>query len=143
MSRNHWPRPIVQPVARPLLPNEGLSRWFVNAGGREQALELMRRAVKLGLPDELLFRTLWDTALLEKRLGRQAAALEVLDELASGRNPYRAAALEELAKHFEHREKDYARALELVRQAIAVADSVELRQREARLERRLSKPRLL
>lgn len=121
----------------------GLSRWFVSAGGREEAVELMRRAVKVGLPDELLFRTLWETALLEKRLGRVAAALEVFEELASGRNPYRAQALEELAKHFEHREKDYERALELVREAIAVADSVELRQREARLERRVSKPRLL
>jgi len=119
----------------------GLSRWFVSSGGREQALELMRRAVEMGLPDELLFRTLWDRALLEKRLGRLAQALEVFEELASGRNPYRAAALAELAKHYEHRERDYARALELVRQAIAVADSVELRQREARLERRLAKPR--
>jgi uncharacterized protein YprB with RNaseH-like and TPR domain len=119
----------------------GLSRWFVSSGGREQALELMRRAVEMGLPDDLLFRTLWDRALLEKRLGRLAEALQVFEELASGRNPYRAAALEELAKHYEHRERDYARALELVRQAIAVADSVELRQREARLERRLAKPR--
>jgi len=119
----------------------GLSRWFVSSGGREQALELMRRAVEMGLPDNLLFRTLWDRALLEKRLGRLAEALAVFEELATGRNPYRAAALEELAKHHEHRERDYARALELVRQAIAVADSVELRQREARLERRLAKPR--
>jgi len=119
----------------------GLSRWFLSSGGREQALELMRRAIEMGLPDDLLFRTLWDSAMLEKRLGHSAAALEVFTDLASGRNPYRAAALEELAKHYEHRERDYSRALELVRRAIAVADSVALRQREARLERRLSKPR--
>lgn len=119
----------------------GVARWFLDSGGREQALELMRRAVSLGLPDALLFRTLWDTAMLEKRLGRLAAALELFAELASGRNPYRAAALEELAKHYEHRERDYARALELVREAITVADSVELRQREARLQRRLARPR--
>ncbi len=119
----------------------GLARWFHDSGAREQALELMRRAVDLGLPDELLFRTLWDTALLEKRLGRLAAALEILNDLAGSRNPYRAAALEELAKHYEHRERDYARALELVRAAIAASDSAELRQREARLERRVAKPR--
>ena len=119
----------------------GLARWFQDSGGREQALELMRRAVGLGLPDELLFRTLWDTAMLEKRLGRLAAALEILNDLAGSRNPYRAAALEELAKHYEHREKDHAKALELVRAAIAASDSAELRQREARLERRVAKPR--
>jgi len=119
----------------------GLARWFLSSGGREQALGLMRRAVELGLPDDLLFRTLWETAALEKRLGRPAQALEILNDLASSRNPYRAAALEELAKHHEHRERDYAKALELVRAAIAVADSVELRRREARLERRLTKPR--
>jgi tetratricopeptide (TPR) repeat protein len=119
----------------------GLARWFLKSQQRSRALELMRRAVDLGLRDELLFRTLWEIAALEKKLKRQAAALEILQDLASSRNPYRVAALEELAKHHEHRERDYARALDLIRQAIALEDSPDLRRRETRLQRRLATPR--
>jgi uncharacterized protein YprB with RNaseH-like and TPR domain len=119
----------------------GLARWFLKSQQRSRALELMRRAVDLGLRDDLLFRTLWEIAALEKKLKRQAAALEILQDLASSRNPYRVAALEELAKHHEHRERDYARALDLIRQAIALEDSPDLRRRETRLQRRLATPR--
>jgi hypothetical protein len=119
----------------------GLARWFLKSEQRERALELMRRAVDLGLRDDLLFRTLWEIAALEKKMKRESAALEILRDLSSSRNPYRIAALEELAKHHEHRERDYARALELIRHAIALEDSADLRRREARLERRLATPR--
>jgi uncharacterized protein YprB with RNaseH-like and TPR domain len=146
----------------------GLARWFLNtaltaregasgaeAAGHdkakrsrgsqwseqhEQALALMRRAVELGLPDELLFRALWDIAALEKRLGREAAAVAVLSELASTANPYRVPALEALAKHYEHGEPNLATALEMVRAARAVADSDDLARRQARLERRMARP---
>jgi len=46
-------------------------------------------------------------------------------------------AFEALAKHYEHRERNYARALDMVRGARALADSEHLRKREARLEKRL------
>jgi uncharacterized protein YprB with RNaseH-like and TPR domain len=119
----------------------GVARWFLKADRREQALELMRRAVEMGLPDDLLFRTLWDTAALENKLGHEAAALAILTELASGRNPYRVTALEALAKHYEHRERNYALAIEMIRAARALADTEDLARRQARLERRLAKPR--
>jgi tetratricopeptide (TPR) repeat protein len=119
----------------------GLARWFLKAERREQALELMRRAVAMGLPDDLLFRTLWDTAMLERKLGNEPAALAILTDLALGRNPYRVTALEALAKYYEHRERNYAMALEMIRSARALADSEEFRRRQARLERRLAKPR--
>jgi uncharacterized protein len=118
----------------------GLARWFLKAGEREQALNLMRRAVDLGLPDDLLFRTLWDMAAIEKRLGREDAALAVLTDLAASRNPFRIAALEAVAKYYEHRERNYALALETIRGARALQDSESLRQRQARLERRLTLP---
>ena len=118
----------------------GLARWFQKAGERDQALNLMRRAVDLGLPDDLLFRTLWDMAAIEKRLGREDAALAVLTDLAASRNPFRIAALEAVAKYYEHRERNYALALETIRGARALQDSPSLRQRQARLERRLARP---
>jgi len=119
----------------------GIARWFLKAERKDEALDLLRRAVQMGLPDELLFRTLWDTAMLEKKMGNEPAELAILTELAEGRNPYRVTALEALAKYYEHRERNYAMALEMIRSARALADSEVLIHRQARLERRLAKPR--
>ena len=119
----------------------GIARWLRTAGRVDDAIALMRRAVDRGLPDALLFRTLWDIAALERKSGRDQAALAILTDLAQSRNPFRAAALEELAKHYEHRERNYAMALEFVRTALALEDSEALRKREARLKDRLARPR--
>jgi hypothetical protein len=115
----------------------GVARWLAAAGRDEEALALYRRAVDAGLPDAVLFRSLAEIGAIEKRMGRDAAALEVFTDLAASPNPYRGHAFTELAKHFEHRERDYARALEMTRQAQAIEDSAELAHREERLERRL------
>ncbi len=115
----------------------GLARWWRQAGEHENALALFRRGVERGLGDELLFRTLWDIAALEKKLGRELASVAVFTELAATRNPWRACAYEELAKYYEHRERNYGLALEMARSAIDV-ESTEVRlRRKARLERRL------
>jgi len=116
----------------------GIARWLREAGELAPALDLFRRAVDAGLSDELLFRTRWDIAALERKLG--GSGVEIWSDLASARNPFRLRALEELAKHYEHREKDYARALEFTQSALALEDSDELRRREQRLSRRLAKP---
>jgi uncharacterized protein YprB with RNaseH-like and TPR domain len=116
----------------------GLSRWLEKSGRDDEALRLLRRAVDLGLPDALLFRALWDTAALERRAGRHDASLALIAELAEGRNPYRARALEALAKHYEHRERNYAMALEFTRTALSVAESPACRKREERLRKRMA-----
>jgi uncharacterized protein len=118
----------------------GLARWVLQAGRAEEALRLFRRAVDMGLPDDLLFRTLWDIAAMEKRLGRADASLAVLTELATGRNPYRARALEGLAKHYEHRERNYTMALEMTGSARKLEDTPSLQRRETRLRARLDRP---
>jgi uncharacterized protein YprB with RNaseH-like and TPR domain len=115
----------------------GLGRWLKQAGRDDEALAVLRRAVDLGLPDSLLFRTLWDIAAMEKRAGRAEAALGVIADLAASRNPYRAKALEELAKHYERREKNYAMALEMNAAALALGDTDGLRKREVRLRKKL------
>jgi hypothetical protein len=91
----------------------------------------------MGLPDDLLFKTLWDIGVVEKRLGREDAALAAVTELAESRNPYRVRALEELAKHYEHRARDYATALEMTSRALAIEDTAEMRRREERLKARV------
>jgi tetratricopeptide (TPR) repeat protein len=122
----------------------GLARWLIQADRCEEALRLFHRAVEVGLPDHLLFRTLWETACLENKMGQYEAAFRGMEELSSTRNAYRVRALEYLAKHHEHRARDYAAALELTRTALAVEDTPELRRREERLQARMQRrgPRL-
>ena len=119
----------------------GLARWWRQAEQYDRALVLFRQAIDRGLPDELMFRTLWDIACLEKKLKRDVAALPVFTELAASRNPWRAAALEELAKYYEHRERNYSMALEMTRSALRLEDSADLRRRATRLEKLASAPK--
>jgi len=114
----------------------GLARWWRQADQHENALALFRQALDRELPDELLFRTMWDIAALEKKLGREHAALPMLTDLASARNPWRASAFTELAKYYEHRERNYAMALEMARNALDLDPSEALRRRITRLERK-------
>ena len=116
----------------------GIARWLLAAGRDEEALGLYRRAVELGLPDALLFRALAETGAIEKRLGRDAAALEIFTDLAASPNPYRTHAYEELAKYYEHRERNYSMALEMTLSARGLSDSEHLLRREERLKRRLN-----
>jgi tetratricopeptide (TPR) repeat protein len=119
----------------------GIARWLLNAGETEKSLELLKRAIDLGLPDKLLFRSLWDVAALEKKLARPTAALQIYTELAGCRNDHRVDALEELSKYYEHDEKNYAVALEFARQALEFERTDSLLKRADRLTRRLAKPR--
>lgn len=119
----------------------GLARWLQRAGEGEKALDLFKRACDSGLPDALLFRTLWDIASLQKKLNRPLEALPVFIELAGCRNEFRVAALEELAKFYEHEERNYALALDFTEQALGFERSNALLRRQARLESRLMKPR--
>jgi uncharacterized protein len=114
----------------------GLARWWRQADQHENALALFRQALDRELPDELLFRTMWDVAALEKKLGREHAALPMLTDLASARNPWRASAFTELAKYYEHRERNYGMALEMARNAFDLDPSEALRRRITRLEKK-------
>ena len=96
----------------------------------------------MGLPDDLLFRTMWDVAALERRAGtRTTPRWPCSPNSPASRNPYRVRAFEEIAKHYEHREKNYAMALEMTRNALAFEDTPEIRRREDRLKGRLARPR--
>jgi hypothetical protein len=136
------PYAFKDPVGAPLRHGSemaGIARWLRKAGELDQARTLFRRAVDAGLPDDILFRTLWDIAALERKLACDEAALSVWNDLAACRNPFRVRAMEELAKHCEHRAKDYVRALEWTRGALALESSASLRKREQRLAKRAAK----
>jgi uncharacterized protein YprB with RNaseH-like and TPR domain len=114
-----------------------LGRWVREAGEIDQACTLFRRGIDAGLRDDLLFRTLWDLAALERKREQLPAALAIWNDLASSRNPFQVKAYEELAKHYEHDVRDYARALDFTRAALELEESDELRKREERLRKRM------
>ena len=113
-----------------------LGRWIEQAGQLERARDLYREAIRRPLRDDLLYRTMWDLALLEKKLGAHDASVALLSELASIGNEHRAEALEALAKHYEHRERNFAMALEFAEAAIALEPSDGLHKRRSRLAKR-------
>ncbi len=115
----------------------GIARWLKEVGKPEQAISLLQRAVTIGLPDHLLFPALLETALLHKKREDHASALAGFQELVDCKNPCRLQALEELAKHYEHRERNYAKALEITCAALECAETPELRHREKRLRAKL------
>lgn len=114
----------------------GLARWLLAAGRAEEAHRMMRRAVDLGLPDQHLFRALYDAGRLEKKLGMEAESVATFADLTLSPNAYRCRAYEELARHYERREKNVSLALDCVRAARDIEDSDALRSRELRLRAR-------
>jgi hypothetical protein len=114
----------------------GLARWLAMSDRIEESLALTRRAVDLGLPDQHLFRALFDAGLMEKKLGLETASLATFTDLTLARNPFRVKAYEEIAKYYEHRERNFTMALECVHAARAIEDSPALKARESRLRAR-------
>jgi uncharacterized protein YprB with RNaseH-like and TPR domain len=117
----------------------GLAGWLLDTGRRAEALELLRRAVDMDLPDPLLFRALWQIAREERKRGELDAAVEIWRDLAAVRNPYRGPAWVELAKHYERREKNFSAALEATTAALALGEDPQLRRRAQRLHARLAR----
>jgi tetratricopeptide (TPR) repeat protein len=116
-----------------------IGRWLAHSGRPEKARDLFRRAIRRNLRDDLLFRTMWDLAGIEKKLDSVAAAIELYTELAGIRCEHQVDALVALAKHYEHRERDYARAAELMETALSLEDRPDLRHRLERLRARRSR----
>jgi uncharacterized protein YprB with RNaseH-like and TPR domain len=112
----------------------GLARWLQASDRLDEAHQLFLRAVDMGLADEHLFPTLFAIGLIEKKQGRQHAAVATFTDLSLSPNPFRVRAYEELARHFEHHERSFPMAIECVRAARQIADSDALRARQLRLE---------
>jgi hypothetical protein len=115
----------------------GIARWLTQAGRHDEALKLYQRAIEKGLPDSLLFKTMLDAALLHKKQSNATAAVQLFSELTESPNPCRARAYEELAKYYEHRDRNYSLALDMASCARRECDTEEARHREDRLRLRL------
>jgi uncharacterized protein YprB with RNaseH-like and TPR domain len=117
----------------------GVARWLQTSGDHEKALGLFQHAVALGLPDGLLFKSLWEIGRLHRKTGQHGASVRILTELAECKNPCRANALAELAKHYEQRERKLEIALEFAHLAAVASPSEAAQKRVARLETRIAR----
>ena len=98
----------------------GLSRFFQRRSEPARAFSTCIEAVRLGLPPDLRSNACRDLAVLAKRRRDHERAAELWHELL----PDDSAGIEaciELAIHYERRAKDYARALQFARLALAKA----------------------
>jgi len=95
-----------------------LSRMFEFAGSREQSVETCQQALTRGLPEEIEARALHQLALQYKRQSQHELAVETWRELSRRPSPLALEAFEELAIHYEHRERNPQTAMEFTLAAL-------------------------
>jgi uncharacterized protein len=96
----------------------GLSRYLNRRGERERARSTCTRALRAGLPAAFRPQAARELALLAKRRGDAEGAEALWLELTA--DPQAGiAACEQLAIHYERRARDFARALEYAKLAVA------------------------
>lgn len=122
----------------------GLSRFLNRCGERDRAHSVCSKARDAGLPALFRSQATRELALLAKRCGETEAAASLWHELVS--DPHDGInACEQLAIHYERREKNYVRALEftqlallkLFRQRLPARDPLAVA-RAARLQEKLT-----
>jgi len=103
--------------------------WLLGAHGIDTAMDFLLRH-----RDNLDIRGRNRLACLSRRIGNWTLAVEIWQELARDGNGH---AIEQLAKYFEHRVRDYRRALQCVDTLLSQDDGSEAhRQRQRRLQRK-------
>jgi len=116
-----------------------IGKMFEDLGRSEDAARLYARGLESDLPEENFRATMERFVRLQKRRGQSDAALELWRAAAGTRQIY---AFVELAKFYEHQQRDYAQAARWTRDALAlVAQSSPQVRREWRgqLEHRLQR----
>jgi len=137
----------------------GLSRYLNRRGDAPRAAKMCSMAIEAGLPTEHRHQASRELALMAKRRGDHAEAARLWESLFdTSQNGVEAC--EQLAVHYERREKDLARAMEYARLGLSKLHSGGLRlndpfaeariarreknllRRVARLERRITNERM-
>jgi uncharacterized protein YprB with RNaseH-like and TPR domain len=108
-----------------------LSRMFEFAGSWEQSVATCQQALAGGLPEEIEARALHQLALQYKRQHQHGLAVEKWLELTRRTSPLALEAFEELAIHYEHRERDPKAAMEFTLAALERLNAEEPQGRTA------------
>ncbi len=150
---NHITRMFADPIryaAACALDLIALGRLYEDLGRLEEAVQLYEQGLAGDLQPEAFRRATQRLAFLQRRRGALQAALDLWRSAAGAKEVY---AFIELAKHYEHRVKDYAQAAQWTREALAIVTARdfpmqarrhwqgELEHRLKRLEQRVTRRR--
>ena len=119
----------------------GLARWWRQAEQHENALALFRQAIEKNFPTSCCSALCGISRRWKRNWAANMPRCRCSPNWPRSRNPWRAAAFVELAKYYEHRERNYAMALEMTRSALELDPSEALQRRAARLEKRIAAPK--
>jgi tetratricopeptide (TPR) repeat protein len=101
----------------------GLGTLFEKYRRLEEAVHCFGRAISVGVPENIKPRCMMSLSLAHKRNGAWEDAVDLWKESSSSKdNRHTLFALEELAKFYEHRRRDYSFARELCRRALAILE---------------------
>jgi uncharacterized protein len=93
-----------------------IARLYEEMGHIEQSAELYERSLASGdLPKDFFFKTIERYAILRRRQGEWSKAVQLWQTAAEHGQPL---ACIELAKYYEHRERNYSEALRWARTAL-------------------------
>jgi len=127
-----------------------MGRMFENLGRLEKAARLYERGLSHELPEEVYWNTVRRLSFAQKRRGNLSSAVALWRQAARNGQIY---AHVELAKFYEHKQRDYAEAAQWTQVAIALVNApgfprhersrwlAELEHRLARLHRKLDRNR--
>ncbi len=119
-----------------------IARLYEGMGWIEQAAQLYERSLEMGdLPEEFFFKTMERYALLHRRQGDWEKAAQIWKKAAEHGQVF---ACIELAKYFEHRQRNYMEALAWAKKAL---ESLEIdhyfsgsgRSQQREIERRIGR----
>lgn len=128
-----------------------LGRCYESLGWTDQAMQAYQQSLAAPCAPAIRQRALEHLSRLYKRQAMWDQAIEIWQSLVEGGVTDRLYPYEELAKYYEHRQREYEPAIRLVREAIRRIEAhelqprrprhralAELRHRLARLERKLA-----
>jgi uncharacterized protein YprB with RNaseH-like and TPR domain len=116
----------------------GLSRFFHRRGDAPRAAKMCSKAIEAGLPAEHRQQASRELALMAKRRGDHAEAAKFWQSLLTGSQNV-IEACEQLAVHFERREKDLVKAIEYAELGLNKLRSGGQRMRDPYAEARIAR----
>lgn len=109
-----------------------LGRCYENSGWADKAEQAYQRALTAPCAPTTRYRALENLSFLYKRQSAWEQATEIWQNLVDAGVANRLYPYEELAKYYEHRQRDYAPAIKLVCEAISRVEERDLRPRRPR-----------
>ncbi|TCP55981.1 hypothetical protein EV586_103640 [Tumebacillus sp. BK434] len=129
---------VEQPLQMASHPEElfGLSRWYDEWEKSDSSVACLVKVSRMEEQD-YASEALWKLSLFYKRRGQYDKAVLLWHDLLDGSGMWQTAPRIELAKYYEHKARDYARALQLTNETLEVVQSRRAALRSVRLDHEL------